>query len=80
CSSKINYGSKYYSYLWSKIFALDLFDEIKKDGLFNKETGKKYIDSILSKGGSAEPQELINKFLGRESSTDAFFKDMHIAK
>lgn len=74
----IDYGSKYYSYLWSKIFALDLFDKIKESGLFNKEIGKNYIDKILSKGGSAEPQELINNFLGRESNTDAFFKDLRL--
>lgn len=32
----MGYGAKYYSYLWSKIFAFELFEEIKKHGIMNK--------------------------------------------
>ena len=39
-------------YLWSKVFALDLFAEIKKYGLLNSAIGKKYVDLVIGKGGS----------------------------
>jgi len=70
------YGAKYYSYLWSLVFALDLFDTIKKNGLLNPETGSKYIAQILSKGGSEDPNILLRNFLGREPNQEAFLRDM----
>ncbi len=69
------YGAKYYGYMWSKVFALDLFDTIKKHH-FEREIGKKYVTEILSKGGSKDPMELLVAFLGREPQQDAFFKDL----
>lgn len=72
------YGAKYYSYLWSKVFALDLFETIKKDGLLNPEVGKKYIAQVIGKGGSQDPYELLYNFLGREPNQNAFLKDIGV--
>ena len=70
------YGAKYYGYLWSKVFALDLFDAIKKHGLLNPEIGTKYVRDVIGRGGSAHPDELLENFLGRAPNQDAFLKDM----
>lgn len=70
------YGSKYYGYLWSRVFALDLFYEIKKHGLLDPVIGKRYIDMVIGRGGSDDPDNLLRDFLGREPNSDAFFKDM----
>jgi thimet oligopeptidase len=70
------YGAKYYGYLWSKVFALDLFDTIKKQGLLNPEIGAKYVQEVISKGGSVDPNILLVNFLGRAPSQEAFLKDM----
>ena len=70
-----NYGPKYYGYMWSKVFALDLFSVIKAHH-FSREIGKKYVAEVLSKGGSKDPMDLLVAFLGREPRQDAFFKDM----
>jgi len=70
------YGAKYYGYLWSKVFALDLFAEIAKHGLTDPVIGKKYIKEVIGRGGSADPNELLRNFLGREPNDEAFFKDM----
>ncbi len=72
----VGYGAKYYSYLWSLVFAIDLFAEIKKHGLLNQEVGKRFIADVLSKGGSADPQELIQKFLGREPNQENFLNEL----
>ncbi|MFA6066286.1 MAG: M3 family metallopeptidase [Candidatus Babeliaceae bacterium] len=74
----MGYGAKYYSYLWSKIFALDMFDHIKQHGLLDPVVGGQYSQKILKKGGSLEPQELLRDFLGREPNSIAFFKDLGI--
>ena len=70
------YGAKYYGYLWSKVFALDLFDEIKKQGLLNSEIGSRYVAEILMPAGSKDPNELLKNFLGREPSQDAFINNL----
>jgi thimet oligopeptidase len=72
------YGAKYYGYLWSKVFALDLFAEIKKQGLLNPVIGKRYADIILARGGSKDPYAMLIEFLGREPRIDAFMKDLGI--
>ncbi|MFA5074848.1 MAG: M3 family metallopeptidase [Candidatus Babeliales bacterium] len=72
------YGAKYYSYMWSKVFALDLFEQIKKEGLLNPEIGQKLIKEVLSKGGSCDPNILLKNFLGREPKQDAFIKHLEI--
>ncbi|MDR3550729.1 MAG: Zn-dependent oligopeptidase [Candidatus Babeliales bacterium] len=70
------YAAKYYGYMWSKVFALDLFDEIKKHGLLNPEIGKKYVADVIGKGGSQDPDELLKNFLGREPNQKAFLHDL----
>jgi len=75
-SHLMDYGAKYYGYLWSKVYALDLFYEIKKHGLLNPEIGQQYIKEILGKGGSVDPTILLRNFLNREPNSDAFFSDL----
>jgi thimet oligopeptidase len=70
------YGAKYYGYLWSKVFAVDLFEEIKKQGLFNPAVGQKYVDLVIGKGGSKDPNQLLHDFLGREPQSQAFLRSM----
>ncbi len=72
------YGSRYYGYLWSKVFALDIFQEIKRYGLLNPEVGEKYVNEIIGKGGSEDPNRMLRSFLGREPDQKAFFQDLGI--
>jgi thimet oligopeptidase len=69
------YGSRYYCYMWSKVYALDMFNHIKKQGLLNNEIGRKYIENVIGKGGSVEPETLLVDFLGRQPDMEAFFED-----
>ncbi len=71
------YGSKYYGYLWAKVFALDIFDTIKTNN-FSKEIGQKYKDIILKPGGTVDPALLVKTFLEREPEQKAFLKSLGI--
>jgi thimet oligopeptidase len=68
------YGAKYYTYMWSLVFALDLFHEIKKHGLLNGEVGARLTKCLLGRGGSVDPYKMLRDFLGRDSSQAAFLK------
>ncbi len=72
------YGAKYYSYLWSKVFALDVFNYIKQYGLRNQVIGKRYAQEILGQGGSVNPDILLHEFLGRDVQPDAFFQALDV--
>lgn len=72
------YLSKYYGYMYSKVIAHDVFDFIQQNGgIFNKVIGQIYIDEILCHGGSKNPAEMLEKFLGRPSNMDAFTKSLN---
>lgn len=63
------YAAAYYSYLWSDVFAQDLFDTIQKEGLCTTATGKRFTEKILTHGGSRDPIELLTDFLGHKPRT-----------
>jgi len=67
------YAAQYYSYLWSKVYAIDLFTHIRQHGLLNPAIGKQYAQTVLMPGGSADPMQLLKNFLGREPQRDAFY-------
>jgi Zn-dependent oligopeptidase len=70
------YDSGYYGYMWSKVFAQDMFTRFESEGLLNSKTGKEYVDWILKSGGEKEPIELITGFLKREPSNESFLKSI----
>jgi thimet oligopeptidase len=70
------YDSGYYGYMWSKVFAQDMFTRFETEGLLNSKTGKEYVDWILKLGGEKEPIELITGFLKREPSNESFLKSI----
>lgn len=70
------YGAKYYGYMWSKVFAKDLFAHINKQGLLNPKIGREYVAKVIGQGGQKDPNELLKDFLGREPNKDAFMSDL----
>ncbi|MBC8123754.1 MAG: peptidase, partial [Gemmatimonadaceae bacterium] len=70
------YDSGYYGYLWSKVFAQDMFTRFEKEGLTSSQVGAEYRKRILEPGGVAEPDVLIRDFLGREPSKEAFYREL----
>ena len=69
------YGAAYYGYLWSRAFALDMFDKIKSVGLLNPEIGRVYRDQVIGKGATVDANILIEQFLGRKPTLYAFLKN-----
>jgi thimet oligopeptidase len=74
----MGYAASYYGYLWSLVYAEDIFSVFEQNGIMSKEVGLKYRNTILAKGGSEdEMQQLIN-FLGRKPNETAFLKSLGV--
>ena len=68
------YAAGYYSYLWAEVLSADAYSRFEEAGIFNAETGKSFLDNILSRGGSEEPMALFKRFRGREPQLDAMLR------
>jgi thimet oligopeptidase len=67
------YAAGYYSYLWSEVIGEDLKTAFAANPL-DPAIGKRYRDTVLASGGEVEAKALVEKFLGRPLSTEAFYK------
>ena len=72
------YDAGYYGYLWSEVYAEDMFTQFPKENLTSPEVGGRYRKAILEQGNMKDALELLRDFLGREPNSEAFFKKLHI--
>ena len=73
------YDAGYYGYLWSQVYAEDMFTKFTATGdLLSPQVGAKYREVILESGNMKDALDLLREFLGREPNSEAFFRKLHI--
>ncbi len=68
------YAAGYYSYKWAEVLSADAFSKFEERGIFDKTTGKEFLQSILEQGGSREPMDLFVEFRGRKPSIEPLLR------
>jgi oligopeptidase A len=68
------YAAAYYSYLWAEVLSCDIFSLFEENGILDADTGKKFLNEMLSQGGSQPPEILFRNFRGRKLDQKAFLK------
>ncbi|MBV8784322.1 MAG: M3 family metallopeptidase [Gammaproteobacteria bacterium] len=59
------YAAGYYSYKWAEVLAADAFAAFEETGVFDGPTAQRFLDAILSRGGSRDALEAFVEFRGR---------------
>ena len=72
----MGYDAGYYGYLWSKVYAEDMFSKFKAEGVLNPALGRRYRTEILERGSSRDEMDSLKAFLGREPNEDAFLESI----
>jgi oligopeptidase A len=73
------YAAGYYSYKWAEVLSSDAFAAFEERGIFDRETGLRFLSTVLEQGGSRDPMELFVEFRGREPTIDALLRHSGIA-
>lgn len=66
------YSSNYYTYLYDKVIALDFFSQFDRQNLLEDSITARYRKTVLEAGGSVAGKSIVQNFLGREQSIEAF--------
>jgi len=70
------YAAGYYGYMWSLVLAEDMRTPFAANKL-DPAVGRRYRQSVLANGGQVAPEELLERFLGRPSNSQAFFQSLN---
>jgi len=68
------YAAGYYSYKWAEVLSADAFSAFEENGIFDPDTGRKFLHCILEQGGSRPAMESFICFRGREPSINALLR------
>ncbi len=69
------YGAGYFSYKWADVLSADAYAAFEEAGdPFDATVGKRFLDEILSVGGSRPAIESFKAFRGREPKVDALLR------
>ncbi len=69
------YQAGYYGYMWSEVMALDMRSAFGAN-VMDTAVGGRYRKLILESGGERAPAALVEAFLQRKPSADAFFREV----
>src|SRR5262249_29304924 len=68
------YAAGYYSYKWAEVLAADAFEAFEESGVFDRSTAQRFLDAILSRGGSRGGLEAFLEFRGRRPDVRALLR------
>lgn len=72
----VTYGAGYYGYLYSQVFAGDIWNQCFQKESLSSKAGHEYWQKILIHGGAKDPTAMLTDMLGRAPKADFFLQAM----
>ncbi|HEV2703033.1 MAG TPA: M3 family metallopeptidase [Steroidobacteraceae bacterium] len=73
------YAAGYYSYKWAEVLAADAFSAFEETDVFDPDTARRFLDCILSQGGSRDALDAFVAFRGRKPDVRPLLRQAGIA-
>lgn len=75
------YDGGYYGYAWADVIQCDMRSVFLRapGGLLDTDAGRKLREKVLAVGGAKHPDQIVQDFLGREWTMDAFLEELGVA-
>jgi len=74
------YAAGYYSYKWAEVLAADAFAAFEEHGVFDRQVAQRFLDAILSAGGSRKALDAFVEFRGRPPDVNALLKQQGLVQ
>ncbi len=73
------YAAGYYSYKWAEVLSADAFGAFEERGVFDQATARRFLRSILERGGGRDAMEAFVEFRGRRPDIEPLLRQMGLA-
>ncbi len=73
------YAAGYYSYKWAEVLSADAFGAFEEHGVFDLATARRFLTSILERGGSRDAMEAFVEFRGRRPQIEPLLRKLGLA-
>ncbi len=73
------YGAGYYSYKWAEVLSADVYAAFEEEGVLNADTAQRFLQCLLSIGGSRALMDGFVAFRGRKPNVQALLRHSGLA-
>jgi intermediate peptidase len=74
----IGYGAGYYSYLYARVFAADIWGACFQDDPLSRAAGEQLYQKLMVHGGARDPNEMLTDLVGHRPTPSRFLNELGV--